>query len=90
MGYRHWVSCHTLDEVGPWVPHLSLTGRHLHLHVISEDRIAPALKTKKHYNSFRPDLGFFVPLMEVQRWLQQDEATLRERVDVGSQLVTVY
>lgn len=58
--------------------------RHVHLHVISEDRISPALKTKKHYNSFRPDLGFFISIMDVQRWIQnEDEAVLRERVDVS-------
>lgn len=38
--------------------------RHLHLHVISDDLVSPSLKTKKHYNSFNPKLGFFVPLDE--------------------------
>lgn len=46
-------------------PHL----RHLHLHVISDDLTSPSLKNKKHYNSFRPDLGFFVPLGDVQQWI---------------------
>jgi len=55
--------------------------KHLHLHVISDDMISTSLKTKKHYNSFRPDLGFFIPLAEVQRWLRQDEEYLRERVE---------
>ncbi|WWD17963.1 hypothetical protein CI109_102408 [Kwoniella shandongensis] len=50
--------------------------KHVHLHVISEDRISPALKTKKHHNSFRPDLGFFISIMEVQRWIQDDQNTL--------------
>ncbi|ODN84102.1 hypothetical protein L202_00116 [Cryptococcus amylolentus CBS 6039] len=54
--------------------------KHVHLHVISDDRISPSLKSKKHYNSFRPDLGFFIPIMEVRRWLQ-NEQTLQERVD---------
>lgn len=38
--------------------------RHLHLHVISDDLVSSSLKTKKHYNSFNPNLGFFVPLDE--------------------------
>ena len=42
--------------------------RHLHLHVISADLTAPALKTKRHYNSFSPRVGFFVPLEEVRAW----------------------
>lgn len=41
------------------------------------------MKTKKHHNSFRPDLGFFIPIMEVQRWLQQEETYIHERIDVG-------
>lgn len=45
----------------------------MHLHVISDDRISPCLKTKKHYNSFRPDLGFLVSLEEVERWLEEDK-----------------
>ncbi|WVQ85417.1 hypothetical protein IAT38_007582 [Cryptococcus sp. DSM 104549] len=57
--------------------------KHIHLHVISGDRISPALKSKKHYNSFRPDLGFFIPIMEVQRWIQDDRNVL-ERVDALS------
>jgi hypothetical protein len=46
--------------------------RHIHLHVISSDRISPALKTKKHYNSFRTDLGFFVHLSDVEEWIESD------------------
>lgn len=57
--------------------------RHVHLHVISEDRISPSYKTKKHHNSFRPDLGFFITIMEVQRWLQQDKHYLYDRIDVS-------
>ncbi|KAK6905606.1 aprataxin [Kwoniella mangroviensis CBS 10435] len=54
--------------------------KHIHLHVISDDRISSSLKTKKHHNSFRPDLGFFVPIMEVQRWLE-DDSNIQERVE---------
>ncbi|WOO77379.1 Aprataxin [Vanrija pseudolonga] len=42
--------------------------RHLHLHVMSNDLASPSLKTKKHYNSFRPDHGFFISLAEVESW----------------------
>ncbi|KAI9446241.1 hypothetical protein H4582DRAFT_2052324 [Lactarius indigo] len=33
---------------------------------------APALKTKRHYNSFSPRAGFFVPLAEVRAWFFND------------------
>ena len=46
--------------------------RHIHLHVISSDRVSPAMKTKKHYNSFRTDLGFFVHLSDVEEWIESD------------------
>lgn len=32
--------------------------------MISDDLVSSSLKTKKHYNSFNPNLGFFVPLDE--------------------------
>lgn len=44
---------------------MSIMHRHVHLHVISSDLIGRGLKKKGHYNSFRPDLGFFVTLDEV-------------------------
>ncbi|ORY28509.1 HIT-like domain-containing protein [Naematelia encephala] len=53
--------------------------KHLHLHVISDDRISPAFKTKRHLNSFRQDLGFFIPIMEVQRWVTQEDWYVKER-----------
>jgi len=46
--------------------------RHLHVHVISSDLCSPALKTKKHYNSFHPKLGFFLHLDEVLSWFDAD------------------
>jgi len=58
--------------------------KHVHLHVISNERISDSLKTKKHYNSFRPDLGFFIPIMEVQRWIQNDRLYVLERVEALS------
>ncbi|KAJ9108715.1 hypothetical protein QFC21_000035 [Naganishia friedmannii] len=44
--------------------------RHLHLHVISTDLVSPAMKTKKHYNSFHPTLGFFLPISSLIDSLQ--------------------
>ena len=51
-----------------------LQRRHVHLHVISDDLISPSLKTKKHVNSFRPDLNFFIRLDEVQKWSDEEES----------------
>ncbi|ETW86016.1 hypothetical protein HETIRDRAFT_309237 [Heterobasidion irregulare TC 32-1] len=45
--------------------HAAPSMEHLHLHVISADLCGPALKTKKHYNSFHPTAGFFLPLDHV-------------------------
>lgn len=55
----------------------NMTHRHLHLHVISSDLISPSLKTKKHYNSFNPKLGFFIPLEDAD-----GVSTLRDQVSV--------
>ena len=49
-----------------------LWARHLHLHVISSDLVASALKTKRHYNSFSPRTGFLIPLVEVRSWFADD------------------
>jgi aprataxin len=42
---------------------------HLHLHVISSDLISPSLKTKRHYQTFNPQHGFFLHLEDVQNRL---------------------
>ncbi|KAL5529667.1 hypothetical protein ACEPAG_5652 [Sanghuangporus baumii] len=47
---------------------------HIHLHVISEDLCAPGLKTKKHYNSFHPKLGFFLHINDVLSWFDEGNA----------------
>ncbi|KZS99263.1 hypothetical protein SISNIDRAFT_448138 [Sistotremastrum niveocremeum HHB9708] len=47
---------------------------HLHLHVISSDLCAPALKNKKHYNSFHSKLGFFLHLNDVLEWFDATES----------------
>jgi aprataxin len=49
--------------------------RHLHLHVISTDLISPTLKNKKHYASFHPTFGFFVPLADVLQSLSSRMAS---------------
>jgi len=54
-------NAHTL---GFWI---LLLIRHIHLHVISSDLDSPSLKSKKHFNSFHPELGFFIPLDQVIR-----------------------
>ena len=61
---------------------LPILRRHLHLHVMSSDLVAPALKNKKHYNSFSPDLGFWLPLATVRSWVEADDRDVR----VGSAL----
>ncbi|KAG8733910.1 hypothetical protein FRC12_018701 [Ceratobasidium sp. 428] len=48
---------------------------HIHLHVLSSDLCAPALKKKHHYNSFRSDLGFFLHLEDVLGWFELPTAT---------------
>ncbi|KAH9035381.1 HIT-like domain-containing protein [Lactarius pseudohatsudake] len=58
-----WVGFHAVPSM-----------EHLHLHVISSDLTAPALKTKRHYNSFSPRTGFFVPLAEVRTWFDDAAA----------------
>ena len=53
--------------------------RHVHLHVISSDLTASALKTKRHYNSFSPRVGFFIPLSKVRSWFDVDEDATNEK-----------
>lgn len=43
------------------------------------------LKTKKHYNSFRPDLGFFISLIDVQHWIEDgDDQSIRQHIEVSA------
>jgi len=46
--------------------------RHVHVHVISADLCSPAMKTKKHYNSFNPKHGFFLHLNDVLSWFDAE------------------
>ncbi|PFH54409.1 hypothetical protein AMATHDRAFT_72895 [Amanita thiersii Skay4041] len=47
---------------------------HLHLHVLSADMCSERMKNKKHYNSFHPELGFFLDIDTVLSWF--DETSL--------------
>lgn len=60
--------------------------RHLHLHVISDDLVSPALKTKKHYQSFDPKHGFFLDLDDVQRMVQKGTKAVSQVDDIEPQL----
>ncbi|KAF8636729.1 hypothetical protein AX17_003532 [Amanita inopinata Kibby_2008] len=42
---------------------------HVHLHVLSADLCSERTKNKKHYNSFHPNLGFFLDIDLVISWL---------------------
>ena len=53
-----WLGFHALPSLEP-----------LHLHILSGDLVAPALKTRKHYNSFATP--FLVPLAEVLTSVEQ-------------------
>ncbi|KAM0791272.1 hypothetical protein ACM66B_005748 [Microbotryomycetes sp. NB124-2] len=55
--------------------------RHVHLHVISTDFVSDRLKNKKHYNSFHPDLGFFLHLQDVIKMVESGERELRPRTE---------
>ncbi|KAF9792138.1 HIT-like protein [Thelephora terrestris] len=70
-GYKWdvWIGFHAVP---------SLT--HLHLHVISSDLCSPSLKHKKHYNSFHPNLGFFLHVDEVLAWFGQDSASFDQQL----------
>lgn len=44
---------------------------------MSSDLVAPALKNKKHYNSFSPGLGFWLPLATVRSWVETGDREVR-------------
>ncbi|KAF8163247.1 HIT-like domain-containing protein [Crassisporium funariophilum] len=45
---------------------------HLHLHVLSADLCSDKMKTKRHYNSFHPKLGFFLHIEDVLSWFDAE------------------
>ncbi|BGP16410.1 hypothetical protein JCM10213_004034 [Rhodosporidiobolus nylandii] len=57
--------------------HAAESMKHVHLHVISGDLISPKLKNKKHYNSFHPTLGFFLPLADVLKGVEDGSFKLK-------------
>jgi len=60
---------------GVWMGfHAVPSMEHLHVHVLSADLCSPAMKTKKHYNSFHPKHGFFLHFDEVLSWLDAEES----------------
>lgn len=48
----------------------------VHLHVISSDLVAPRLKHKKHYLSFHPTAGFWLPLETVKQYVKEKKKKL--------------
>ncbi|KAH7107383.1 HIT-like domain-containing protein [Auriculariales sp. MPI-PUGE-AT-0066] len=46
---------------------------HLHLHVMSDELVSDRIKHKKHYLSFHPTHGFWLPLEDVRGWLEATE-----------------
>ena len=66
-------------------------GRHIHLHIISDDFRGLNMKSKKHLNSFHPKLGFFLHLDEVLSWFEPDvEPTWFAMVRAASLALTPY
>ncbi|GAA6061473.1 hypothetical protein JCM10212_002552 [Sporobolomyces blumeae] len=62
--------------------------KHVHLHVISSDMISDRLKNKKHWNSFRPDLGFFLHLDDVIDRVEAGTFNLKNRKEYEALLKT--
>ncbi|KAI5453135.1 aprataxin-like protein [Naganishia albida] len=56
--------------------------RTLHLHVISTDFVSPSLKVKKHYTSFHPTFGFFLPLESVIQSLDKHATSNAPTFDI--------
>ena len=57
----------------------------LHLHVVSQDFVSDALKTKRHWNSFNTE--FFVPAAEVERQLEEEGRVREMAVDRAKELL---
>ncbi|KAJ7172534.1 hypothetical protein C8R46DRAFT_1259665 [Mycena filopes] len=55
---------------------------HLHLHVLSDDLCTERMKTKKHYNSFLPKLGFFLDIGEVLSWFDAEDSYFRSMANL--------
>ncbi|PWN41091.1 hypothetical protein IE81DRAFT_187534 [Ceraceosorus guamensis] len=49
---------------------------HVHLHIISSDLISERLKNKKHYLSFHPSHGFWLPLTRIEEMVRKGQKKL--------------
>lgn len=49
---------------------------HVHLHIISSDLVSERLKNKKHYLSFHPSHGFWLPLEQIEEMARKGLRTL--------------
>ncbi|KAH8928504.1 HIT-like protein [Atractiella rhizophila] len=67
--------------------HASESMKHLHLHVISTDFQSDRLKHKKHWNSFHPELGFFLHLSDLLENLSYPEYTLKTKLTYEMKLM---
>ncbi|KAG6854329.1 hypothetical protein C0991_008224 [Blastosporella zonata] len=54
--------------------HAAPSMSHLHLHVLSADLHSERMKSKKHYNSFHPKVGFFLDINEVLSWFDAEDS----------------
>ncbi|KAG6832364.1 hypothetical protein H0H92_002632 [Tricholoma furcatifolium] len=59
---------------------------HLHLHVLSSDLCSDWMKSKKHYNSFHPKVGFFLDIDEVLSWFEAEESYFKRMAKLDSKL----
>lgn len=47
------------------------------MHIISDDRCSKELKTKEHYNSFHPSLGFFLHIDDLLSQLAEEPVNVK-------------
>lgn len=67
FSWEVWMGFHAIPSM-----------EHLHLHVLSGDLRKDTMKTKKHYNSFHPTLGFFLHIDHVISWCDVEEPKFKE------------
>ncbi|KAF8078007.1 HIT-like domain-containing protein [Lyophyllum atratum] len=64
--------------------HATPSMHHLHLHVLSADMCAEKMRNKKHYNSFHPEIGFFLDVDEVLSWFDAEDSQYSTMVKLDS------